>query len=760
MKKSSAKKKFSKTLPLEPKRKLQFTSEEDSDKKIPIPEPHPPTPVPIAVSPPETDILNKKLEDIFKEVGDKNTKYDFNLYKHLKENIKFKEKQCKDGLSKETLYCIDCKLSTCPNCPNFKSHNGHNLVHKYPYYICKENLINDNFDEINTILQINPEFLDSLKVKEELKQLVNTNVEILLKKLKEVKAAKLKEIDQIFEKSENCVEIMIKKIKKLKKDLKDFIEKQKKFFCIDVTENIDIEDTKKSNPEMNEVIKNLQEGSKNNTGLITTNKDNLNSTFLIIYDLLKNTKYINDQIRYFINDIRINREKFIKDTNHKKDIIYNEIEKLSRFDGTLNYQYLTSDFYNIIYQKMSKYNEQIENMKRKIMEKVNKKGNFEEVEKDNKISGTQLKLKFEHILNNQLIDKDDAKTINTKSKKTFRKTLFNTGMKSMKRSGSINGEKMETITEKIYNNCDEVRLDKGSLQDFFAYEALHVVDKNFRIKNKKKNEEIEIEFDEDIDVARPIPGKTEIMVYDRKSRNMIKKSVKFEKSKHKYTNFLNGCRSCLIKDKLYIFGGVDEENTTTKVAWVYYIKENELKLMPEMIHPHAYHGILFLDYYKSIVVIGGENCSFCELYDMKTGQWTNLPELGIPRANCILYLDKLTHRLYSFFGILGKIAEKNNNFSDALECLEFRRLALGWSRVEYNNRAEISFRTGINQILPLNPEMLLVYGGSSMREFIKKAAVYVIPRLEMIKIDNRTFNEIREISKKSKKLSKILSTIN
>ena len=133
--------------------------------------------------------------------------------------------------------------------------------------------------------------------------------------------------------------------------------------------------------------------------------------------------------------------------------------------------------------------------------------------------------------------------------------------------------------------------------------------------------------------------------------------------------------------------------------------------------------------------------------------------MKIPRAHSILYLDKITHKLYSFFGILGKIAERNNNYSDSLECLEFRKLALGWNKVEYNNRAEISFRTGINQILPLNPDMLLVYGGSSMREFIKKAAVYILQKNEMAKIDNRMFNEIRIASKKSKKLSKILSTV-
>ena len=760
MKKSSAKKKCLKESTDKTKKKLSFENVEEIKNKIPIPESYPKSPSPISEINPPKETNEQKLEKIFKE-GDKVSKYDFDLHKHLKENIKFKDKQCKDGLSTETLYCLQCKLSTCSKCPNFNIHKDHPLVKKSPYYICEENLINEHFDEINLIIELNPEFLNTKKVKEELKNLVNNNIEVLQNKLIEVKKSKLKEIEQIFEKSENCVEILTQKVKKLKKDLKVFVDKQKKFFCIDVSNNAALENLKKNNPEANEVITNLKEGSKTNFGMITTNKDNLNSTFLIIYDLLKNTKNINDHIRYFINDIRINREKFINDFTKQKELIYEELNKLqSYFNGTMNYQYLTSEFYKIIYDKMSKYEDQIENMKRKIMDKVNKKGTLEEVEKDNKISGTHINLKFEHILNNQIIDGDEAKTILTKSKRTIKKSHFNSGQKSFKHGPiTTNGEKVDSLPEKLYNNCNEVKLDKAALQDFFAYEALNVVDKNFRIKKKKKNDEFEVDFDEDIDVAKPIPGKTEIMVYDRKSMNMVKKTIKFDKAKHKYLNFLNGCRSVLIKDRLYIFGGVDKENNVTNVAWVYYIKENELKPMHDMLNPHAYHGVQFLDYYKSIVVVGGENCSSCELYDMKTGQWRNLPNLGIPRANCTLYLDKMTHRLYAFFGILGKIAERNNNYSDALECLEFRKLALGWCRVDYNNRAEISFRTGINQILPLNPEMLLVYGGSSMREFIKKAAIFVLSRLEMIKIDNRTFNEIREISKKSKRLSKILSTV-
>ena len=741
------------------KDKIKVKTSQNTDKKKPT---NISTSIPINLqletpnSQPEVkDEKKQEIEELFKG-ADNPPKYDFNLHKHLKENLKFKDKQCKNGLTKDSLYCLDCKLSTCPKCPNFSSHNGHSLLLKYPYYICNDNTINENFENLNKIFELNLDFLDVNKVKEELKKLVIDNCNILFDKITEVKNSKLKEIDSMFEETDNCYETLKQNINKMKEEIKIFLEKQKKFLCIDINEN---------NNESNNVLKNLRE--KSNFGLISTNKDASNSIFLITYDLLKNTKNINEQIKYFINDIKVNREKYINDFINQKNKIYEDMDILHKaFDGCMNYQYLTNDFYKLIYDKIASYNDRIENMKRKIMEKVNKKGNFEDVEKDNKVSGTHLNLKLENILNNQLVDKDEAKSI-LKTKKTFKRTLtsgsrgpFLTSPKSqMKRlETGIYGERANVVRDKVYNNCEEVKLDKEALQDYFAYEALNLVDKKFRIKKSKKQEEQEIELDEDIDLAKPIPGKAEIQIYDRKTRSMIKRNVKFDKNKHKYLYFLTGCRYVLLKDKLYIFGGVDKENNVTKVAWVYYIKENELKPMPDMLHPHAYHAVEFLEYYKSIVIIGGQNCTSCEIYDMKTGLWKDLPSLKIPRAHCILYLDRITHILYAFFGILGKISEKNNNFSDALECLEFKRLALGWQKVDFNNRTDISFRTGISQMLPLNPEMLLIYGGSCMREFVKKSAVYVLPKQEMVKIDNRMFNEIREASKKSKKLSKILSS--
>ena len=81
---------------------LSLNQLQDSNRKITEPQ-----------KPPKTEIKdekNPKIEELFKG-ADNPQKYDFNLHKHLKENLKFKDKQCKDGLTKESLYCLDCKIS-------------------------------------------------------------------------------------------------------------------------------------------------------------------------------------------------------------------------------------------------------------------------------------------------------------------------------------------------------------------------------------------------------------------------------------------------------------------------------------------------------------------------------------------------------------------------------------------------------------------------------------------------------------------------
>ena len=737
------------------------------EEEMPLPEPKP---VEAVQKIPENKINEENKEeeeDKMPEIPlEEANKYEFNLYKHLKENIKNKDKLCTDGISNESSYCLECKVSVCPKCPLFKVHNGHDLVQKMPYYKCEKSFIDESFKDIDSIFSLNPSYLNVNKVKGELKMQITTQISQLINQLNKVKDVKLEEVENIFVGSENCVEKLRENELKVKKNLNEFLEKQKNFFCIDINEGVDSQNI---NPEASEVLKNLEGETASPMGMIQPNKDTVNSTFLLTYDLLKNTEYMNNLIRDIFIDIKENTERYINEFNAKTKEVEEAINKLiTPFEGMFKYQYLLCVFYSQINHKIKKYNQKIDDMKNIIFEKVNKRGGFDDIERDNRIAGTQIATRFENILNNQLIDEDEATTIRSLMTKGKKNRKYGAGaskaasiMTSSKMKGGtlMTGAGKDNLAlnlPKIYESPDEIKLNKDILQEYFIYEALNFVKKNFK-KKKDNLDELNEEFDGEVDIAKPIPGTNEMQCYDKKTRGIVKKVVKFDKKVHKYTYFLNGCRTLLIKDRLYIIGGVDKENQVTKAAYVYYIRTNELKTMPDMLRPHAYHSVDFLDYYKSIVVVGGENISSCELYDMNTGSWRDLPEMKIPRAHCGIYLDKMNHAIYSFFGIVGNITDKNN-YTDVLECLELRKLALGWYRIDYNNKAEMNFKSGINKILPLTPEMVLVYGATNMRDFAKKSAVYLIPKQEMIKIDNRIFNEIREASKKSKKLSKVLTS--
>jgi len=713
----------------------------------------------------ENDRLNndekeekEEKEDIINIEGAND--YDFNLYKHLKENFQNMEKECKDGISKDSLYCLECKLSCCPKCPVFKIHNTHDLVKKLPYYKLEKEFVDESFNDIDSIFSLNPNYLTINKVKGELKMHVTNKISQLINKLNKIKEEKLKEIDNLFIGTENCVEKLKQNESKLKNNINNFFEKQKNFVYVDVNENVESE---KINPEANEVIKNLEASGANPEGMIQPNKDMGNITFLISYDLLKHTEFMNNLIKNIFIDIKNNLEKYTNEFSSKAADAEESINKLlTPFEGVLKYQYLLCDFYSEINSKIEKYSDKFDNIRKIIFDKVNKKGNFEDIEKDNQISVTEISTRFENILNNQLIDEDEATTIKslmTKGKKNRKYGAGASKAASLALTKKKTSELKENLNlEKIYETPEEIKLNKNILQEYFVYNMINFVKKNIK---KKKNiiklYDEEEEFIGDVDIAKPIPGTNEMQCYDKKTSEIVRKVVKFDKKIHKYTYFLNGCRTLLIKDRLYIIGGVDKENQITKVAYTYNIRTNELKAMPDMIKPHAYHSVEFLDFYKSIIVIGGEKISTCELYDMNTGFWRELPEMKIPRAHCGIYLDKMNHAIYSFFGVVGNITDKNN-YTDVLECLELRKIALGWYKIDYNNKAEMNFKSGINKILPLTPDMVLIYGASNMRDFAKKSAVYLISKQEMIKIDNKIFNQIREASKKYKKLSKVLNT--
>ena len=714
--------------------------------------------------------ININLDKQYINVNLNPESYGFNLYKHLKENLRNKDKLCKDKLTKDSFYCLDCKLSTCKKCLSFNIHKGHNLIPKYLYINCDENIFNNCFESIDSIFENknNNFFLNNQELKEEMKNLIKENIDNIIKRLNELKNKKLKEIDKLFESTDGCVDFFKDKEKDIKNDIKNFLSSQKDFFNLQIEEEISTKNSTSrtgNNPEI-DLINNFKMEGINESQV---NRDRFNTIFLTNYDLFKNTEYINGEIRKLIQDIDDNRDRYEKYFLENIKLINSEIDNFSQdFKGVFNYRYLTIDFYKTITNKLNQYLEKISKMKKYIYDTVNKDGTFEKILKDNNTHETKIKQRFENILSNQFDDKSGNDSITTFSKTNTNSNKLSSHLNNhynLLSRLSSNFYQTKNSNEKnkknqIYKSEDEIKLDKPLLQEFFSYEAFNNIRTHLKKNKHKKVDEIitnENYLDKDIDIAKPIPGTNEIQLYDKKTTTLSRKTVKFDKSKHKYNNFLHGCRSVLIKDNLYILGGVDQDKISTKIAYVYYTKTNELKLMREMICPHAYHSVQFLDYYKSIIVIGGENSSQCELYDLNVGLWRRLPDLNIPRSFCNLYLDKFTHALYTFFGLVGNLTQKKN-FTDVIEVLELKRLSLGWNKIDYENKAEMDFKSGHNKILPLNREMILIYGATNMRDFVKKAAVYLVPKFEIVKIDNKIFKEIKETSKTDKRLEKILSS--
>lgn len=752
-------------------------------------------------------------------------KYGFNLWLHMKRNLQNIEKLCKDELSKNSYYCIDCKLSVCTKCPDFESHKDHKLINTYLYYVCDEKTIQDSFLPIDELFKEHSTWFNPQTMKNELKELVIKNFDELINQLNDIKQSKIKEIDKLFQNSIDRTQELDDKRNQLKNDIKEFFNQQKSFFCIN------IEDQNKENGNKNE-----------NEDKVKSNKDKYNTIFLSSYDLLENTKYMNNEIKQIVDTLQENKNNYINFFNDKVKEVKKNLELLThKVKDDFDFNSFNKDFYRIIHVKIKKYYDKINSMKKYIYDRVNKKGNFDDIDKNNKDSETQVTQKFENVLNYQLIDKEEANNLKSKLKGKYsrlqnnnfnilagasKKILniinnmnFINNNNNSNNGGTIEaGNLSQTLLSKagengnnsnavanVYNSPDEIKLDKDVLQKFFAYELYKILNKvkksqkklitsspsfnlsssdvnsnssisykdNNKLRNKKssvgksfikdkningnENEKEELSLDEEIELAKPIPGTSEIQLYDKRTNTMVRKFVKFDKSKFKYSNFLLGCRSVLIKEILYIFGGVDKESKITNVAYAYHIKTNKLKLLPEMIFPHCYHSVEFLDFYKSIVVLGGENSGKCELYDMREKMWRALPEMNVPRAHCNLYLDKYSHTIFSFFGVIGKFANNKNIYTDVIEFLELKKLALGWNKIDYENKAEMDFKAGYNKIFPLNNEMILVYGATNMRNFVKKAAVFLINKEEMVKIDNRIFRELKEKSKSSKKLDKILS---
>lgn len=306
--------------------------------------------------------------------------------------------------------------------------------------------------------------------------------------------------------------------------------------------------------------------------------------------------------------------------------------------------------------------------------------------------------------------------------------------------------------ERKQMNPDDITLSTKNIQKFFAYVLIDNYNANFSRKGFRGSfaigNRIYGKFQERNQAlkekAKPIPGTNKIMVYNEMTKTSQMVKVNLIKDIHGYELFPQGARHICIGNKtLFITGGVDLFGKPTNICLTYDLDTNELTRIKDSIFYHCYHSLEMIENYDCFVMIGGEKCRACEMYDLQKDDWVALPELNFARANTSVYFNEKTNTLYSLFGMLGPMY-KNKVSSDLIETLDFENLSFGWKRLDYYKKSMIDLYSHYASAFPFTLEKLIIRGTKNNRTNNNFYAIFDMEKYEMYFASEKIVNEIQK----------------
>ena len=140
------------------------------------------------------------------------------------------------------------------------------------------------------------------------------------------------------------------------------------------------------------------------------------------------------------------------------------------------------------------------------------------------------------------------------------------------------------------------------------------------------------------------------------------------------TEFVQGGAYCNYENGLYYTGGQEYIKDAGKLFLMIGRNDkgqNAIKL-PDMKYPHWNHSMI-ADKNK-IYVIGGYNSNKCEMFDLSSNTWTDIPDIiEKERQRSMLYIDN--NFLYCFMG------RSQNAFLSTVERLNLDNVNAGWESI-------------------------------------------------------------------------------
>ena len=471
---------------------------------------------------------------------------------------------------------------------------------------------------------------------------------------------------------------------------------------------------------------------RNNYGSLTLSND---------IDLMSLNKNKNDNLK---TEIGTGSPTYNGNLEHKKTSPISTFQKILSFNNVnaddiiLDQRVIERFFAYSISEMFSKNFIQLDS---------NNKDNFIFVNKDN------IYLKKNKILMNKLLN-----SLNDNQNKKMMKVNKSNNISMNKKSNSIGNNKNNNIlnnlkesvgigigSNNLYNNninfsngLSNIGQEKFDINQYNTKSVSYLANYTNRYNSLKE-------------IAKPIIGTNQIQLFSPNNKKIIRKSTTLNKEVHGYNLFPEGCRHILVEDNLYIIGGTNHVRNPISIVLVYHLPTGELKRLPDLNNNHSYHTVEYLENYDSIICIGGENSSYCEIMNLENKKWYKLPNLNIPRANCNIYFNNVTNELFVLFGICGIMSEKGHNYSDSIEVLVLNDISQGWLKVDYYKTPGLNLKVNYCMTIPFTRNQLLIYGGSNMRSLRQNIyALFHMLKSECNKVDTQTMELIKLEEKKSR----------
>ena len=705
-----------------------------------------------------------------------------NIYPHLRQNILQPAKNCKD-ISEKVYYCLNCKCSTCEKC-SLKEHIDHKLVLKKDFL---------DYDSI-IFEETSQKMKEAFNFDNNLDALINNMEQQALAmhaKIDEVKEKKIDEIKTTFNSASKNIDELIQSVNNIEQTVKDFYEKNKRFF-----------NEKK-------------------------NKDYDNTIFLMKYEFMTLCNNKNKEIIKGVSEFQKEFKNYEESINTQTEKV---IQEINNFLGYNKPRDKFDDYYWDVKFRIKTYNEHINKVQKGIYDILAQTGDINDLQEIVNILDSKNKKGIQYIFNQDYFNKPQnnneeqggrvGQPYNNKEKKTLNLSMkenenpfknivknnklnfirlnnydYNSPKARNKRSspfsksnsisqcdsitrskngnrkfGSLsipykrtvfNDDIKHTFKKLGIKSYNDIILDDKIKEKYFTYSVIDLYNRLFNNQARKSfdnNARIFADYNERNSILKeyikPIPCSNEIIVYNPTIDRSKKIKLPLNKKTHGYDKFPAGCRHLNIENKVYICGGVDEINIPLSICLVYNSTTNTIQRIDDMNVTHAYHSMEFLDNYDCFLVVGGENNKAVELFDIFTNKWTRLPDLNVPRANINIYFNDFTSEIYALFGMLGNVSKKHIDNSEIIEVLELNDISSGWCKVDYYKGSFFDLRNEIVTTLPFTRNKLLIYGGKSVREVGKLFGLFLIDRLEVIKADKEVIEKIKCEQKKIKLLNK------